>query len=150
MTHLPRTRVEFLAVWTVLLLIAAGCWSKGAGGEGSVQNAAEAEAYKNKIEVSNIGLAKGENYLGGEVYYVEGSLKNAGHRVIQRVELTFLFKDSLNQVVLRDSRKSVDYKRGGGLEPDKSTRFQVAFDHLPNDWNYVIPEVHVSHVALKE
>lgn len=131
------------------LFLMAGCGSKA--GSGSPPNlAAEAEAYKTKIEVSKIGLAKGENYLGGEVYYVEGSLRNAGGRVVQRVELTFLFRDSLKQVVLKESRKAVEYKGARGLEADQSTRFQVAFDHLPKDWNYVIPEVQVNQVTFKD
>src|SRR5688572_16923042 len=32
----------------------------------AAQNVIEAEAYKSKIEVSKVGLAKGENYLGSE------------------------------------------------------------------------------------
>ncbi len=125
-----------------------GCGS-GIGVGPSSQVAVEAEAYKTYIEVSKIGLAKGENYLGSNVYYVEGSLRNAGSRIVQRIELTFLFRDSLNQVVLKESRKALEYKGRRGLDADKSTRFQVAFDHLPKDWNYLIPEVQVSQVTLK-
>ena len=114
------------------------------------KTAAEAAVYRSKIEVSKVGLAKGENYLGSEVFYVEGSLKNVGNRVVQRVEITFLFKDSLKQVVLKESRKALEYKGGRGLDSDKSTRFQVAFDHLPKDWNYILPDLEVSQVTLKE
>jgi len=114
------------------------------------KTAAEAEDYKSMIEVSKVGLAKGENYLGSEVFYVEGSLKNTGNRVVQRVEITFLFKDSLKQVVLKESRKALEYKGARGLDADKSTRFQVAFDHLPKDWNYILPDIEVSQVTLME
>lgn len=114
------------------------------------KTAAEADAYRSRIEVSKVGLAKGENYLGSEVFYVEGWLKNTGDRVVQRVEITFLFRDSLKQVVLRESRKALEYKGGRGLDADKSTRFQVAFDHLPKDWNYVLPDIEVSQVTLKD
>jgi len=134
---------------SLALPMTAGC-----GGTRSTQNREEekarGDAYKSKIEISKAGLAKGENYLGGEVFYVEGWLKNTGDRVVQRVEITFLFRDSLKQVVLKESRKAVDYKAGGGLEAAKSTRFQVAFDHLPKDWNHVLPEIEVSQVTLKE
>ena len=76
-------------------------------------------------------------------------MKNNGSRAIQRVELLFLFKDSLNQVVLREARKAVDYKGSKGLEPQKSTNFQVAFERLPKDWNYVVPDVQVSNLNFK-
>jgi hypothetical protein len=97
-----------------------------------------------------VSLAKGENYLGSEVFYVEGSIKNMGNRVVQRVEITFLFRDSLKQVVLKESRKALEYKGTRGLEADKTTRFQVAFDHLPKDWNYFVPELEVTQITLKE
>ena len=116
----------------------------------AAQNVIEAEAYKSKIEVSKVGLAKGENYLGSEVFYVEGSLRNMGTRVVQRVEIMFLFRDSLKQVVLKESRKALEYKGTRGLEADKTTRFQVAFDHLPKEWNYILPDLEVSQVTLKE
>ena len=96
-----------------------------------------------------MGLAKGESYLGNEVFYVEGVLKNNSSRAIQRVELLFLFKDSLNQVVLRETRKAVDYKGSKGLEPRKSATFQVAFDRLPKDWNYVVPDVQINNINFK-
>ena len=143
--------ILLLGVGFVLLAAIAGCSGDSSSRTSQAnQTAIEAEAYKSKIEVSKVGLAKGENYLGSDVFYVEGSLKNMGNRVVQRVEITFLFKDSLKQVVLKESRKALEYKGGGGLEADKSTRFQVAFDHLPKEWNYVLPDLEVSEVTLKE
>jgi hypothetical protein len=110
---------------------------------------AQVEAYKSKIVLSRIGLAKGENYLGQIVYYVEGTVKNEGERIVQRIDLTFLFKDSLNQVVLKETRKSVDYKNKKGLESQKSINFQVGFDHLPHDWDHRIPEIQLTNVIFK-
>jgi hypothetical protein len=117
--------------------------TKGSGAE------AQTEAYKSKIELSHVGLSKGENYLGDQVFYVEGSLKNNGDKLVQRVELTFQFRDSLNQVVLRETRRAFDYKGNKGLEPQKSTNFQIGFERLPRDWNYTVPEAQISNVILK-
>jgi hypothetical protein len=143
--------IFLLAIGLVLLtaLVACGRDSSSQTSQ-AAQNVVETEAYKSKIEVSKVGLAKGENYLGSEVFYVEGSIKNMGNRVVQRVELTFLFRDSLKQVVLKESRKALEYKGTRGLEADKATRFQVAFDHLPKEWNYVLPDLEVTQVTLKE
>ena len=136
-----------LGALAMSLLSSCGRKSDDVGDGG--QASAEAAAYKEKIELSHIGLAKGENYLGDEVHYVEGTAKNIGDRVVQKIELTFEFKDSLNQVVLRESRKAVAFRAARGLESQKSTRFQVGFDHLPKNWNYLIPKVYVSKVILK-
>ena len=68
------------------LLVSVIACGKGASNQSpSGQNALEAAAYRSKIAVSKVGLVKGENYLGSEVFYVEGSLKNTGDRVVKRV-----------------------------------------------------------------
>ncbi len=142
---------SLLAAGFLLLAASVGCGRDSSSQTSqAAQNVVETEAYKSKIEVSKVGLAKGENYLGSEVFYVEGSIKNMGDRVVQRVEITFLFRDSLKQVVLKESRKALEYKGTRGLEADKATRFQVAFDHLPKEWNYVLPDLEVTQVTLKE
>jgi hypothetical protein len=144
------TKLSRISLALALLFTWVGCSNGPEAGPGPArQNSPETEGYKSRIEISTIGLAKGENYLGNEVYYVEGSLKNNGEQLVQRIELSFVFRDSLNQVVLKQSRKAVEYKGARGLEPQKSARFQVAFDHLPRDWNRVVPEVGVSQVTLK-
>jgi hypothetical protein len=117
--------------------------------QGAAEKAAQAAAYKNQIEISHIGIARGENYLGDAVYYVQGKIKNSGNKAIQRVELTFQFRDSLGQVVLKDTRRALDYKGGGKLEAQASSEFQVGFEKLPKDWNYVIPQVEVASVILQ-
>jgi hypothetical protein len=144
----PLQIVQRLLILSILLVSACTKGSQSGQTTGAEQ-VAQTEAYKSQLELSRIGLAKGENYLGNEVFYVEGIVRNNGSRAIQRVELLFLFRDSLNQVVLREARKAVDYKGSKGLEPQKSTNFQVAFERLPKDWNYVVPDVQISNLSFK-
>ncbi|MFN8007262.1 MAG: hypothetical protein U0V70_09615 [Terriglobia bacterium] len=127
--------------------IVIGCRGKSSNSP-SPATLAEAESYKSKIELTHLGLAKGESFLGDHVYYVEGKVTNSGDRRVQRIELIFVFKDNLNQIVLRESRKAVEYKGGGGLGPKQTTNFQVAFDHLPKDWNHILPEIEVGNLVL--
>src|SRR5262245_59838283 len=142
----PKTSVATFSALLGLLLLLTAC---GKSPESGAVSPAQWEAYQDQLELSHIGLAKGENYLGHQVFYVEGAVRNGGTRVIQRVELLFLFKDSLNQVVLREARKAVEYRGSKGLEPQKSTNFQVAFERLPRDWNYVVPDVQISRIDFK-
>src|SRR5436309_164911 len=142
--------VGILLGWTCSLLFLSTCRKDSTIEEMQKREAtAQVEAYKSRIVLSEIGLAKGENYLGQIVYYVEGSAKNEGKRVVQRIDLTFLFKDSLNQVVLKETRKAVDYKNKKGLESQKAINFQVGFDRLPRDWDHRIPEVQLTNVIFK-
>ena len=156
MVMMIKRRISFLRsakspiLWTAFLTIAVliSCGKKN-DHSSSHDATAEAEAYKSNIELSHIGMAKGESYLGDQVHYVEGKVKNLGNRSVYRIELTFVFRDTLNQVVLRESRKALEYKGGGGLESQKTANFQVAFEHLPKDWNYTIPHVEVNKLVLK-
>jgi len=142
--------VGILLGWTCSLLFLSTCRKDSTIEEMQKREGiAQVEAYKSKIVLSRIGLAKGENYLGQIVYYVEGTVKNEGERIVQRIDLTFLFKDSLNQVVLKETRKAVDYKNKKGLESRKAINFQVGFDRLPRDWDHRIPEIQVANVIFK-
>src|SRR5438552_16904039 len=98
--------VSILLIWifSSSLLFLLACSKNSTLEETQAREAtAQTEAYNGKLVLSQIGLAKGENYLGQIVFYVEGSVTNEGDRVVQRIDLTFLFKDSLNQVVFKET-----------------------------------------------
>ena len=106
------------------------------------------KAYRTQVVLSGLGLAKGENFLGDNIFYVEGIITNNGMQTIKRIDLTFLFKNSVNQIVLQETRKALQYRGKRGLPPNNKANFQVAFENLPEDWNYVIPEVQISRITL--
>ena len=145
---MPASR-QFLVVSALLLLWAAGGCGNSGRPAADPERAAREKAYKDQVTLSGLGLAKGENFLGDEIFYVEGSLTNDGEGTVRRVELTFLFKDTLDQVVLREARTALEYRGKRGIEPQQVAEFQVAFENLPRDWNYVVPEVQVSGIGLQ-
>jgi len=142
--------------WTcgMIILLLAGflmvCGGKSAGpGKESPVDAAMAEAYKNKIEITHLGVARGENYLGDAIYYIQGKAKNLGDLPVQQLELTFKFRDLQKKVILGETRKALNYKGGGSLAPRTASEFQVGFEKLPGNWNYSLPEVVVSKVLFR-
>ena len=141
-----RRFLEGLAL--VFLWAAVGC-GDATGPQADPETAAREEAYRDRVTLSGLGLAKGENFLGDEVFYVEGSLANHGEGTIRKVELTFLFKDSLDQVVLKEARTALEYRGKRGIAPQQVAEFQVAFENLPREWNYVVPQVQVSGIGLQ-
>ena len=145
------SKYQVVPVWLIgTLMVLSACTQRSRpekAGDGTA--AGNDSAYKNRVEISHLGLAKGESYLGDSVYFVEGEIKNSGDRIVQRVELTLTFRDSLKQVVLRETRHALDYKASKGLEAQKTAKFQIGFDHLPKDWNNFLPEVQVTGVVLR-
>jgi len=145
---MPASR-QFLVISALLWSWAAvGCGDSGRPAA-DPERAAREEAYKDQVTLSRLGLAKGENFLGDEIFYVEGSLTNDGEGTIRKVELTFLFTDSLDHVVLREARTALEYRGKRGIAPQEVAEFQVAFENLPRDWNYVVPVVQVSGIGLQ-
>ena len=140
---------RFVGLMVMLLALAACTRKPGAGDEKSGLAGVYDTAYKTNLEVSHVGLAKGESYLGDSVYFVDGEIRNTGERIVQRVDLTLIFRDSLHQVVLKETRRALEYKASIGLSPQKTAKFQIGFDHLPKDWNHVVPEVQVGGVTLR-
>ncbi|MDE2665454.1 MAG: hypothetical protein OXI69_04840 [Acidobacteriota bacterium] len=145
---MPASR-QFLVISALLLLGAAVGCGDSSGPSADPERTAREEAYRDQVTLSGLGLAKGENFLGDEIFYVEGSLTNDGEGTVRRVELTFLFKDTLDQVVLREARTALEYRGKRGVAPQQVAEFQVAFENLPRDWNYVVPEVQVSGIGLQ-
>ena len=145
---MPAKRRYWVVLAPLFLWAAASCGDANAP-PADPETAAREEAYREQVTLSGLGLAKGENFLGDEVFYVEGTLANDGEGTIRKVELTFLFKDSLDQVVLKEARTALEYRGKRGIAPQQVAEFQVAFENLPRDWNYVVPEVQVSGIGLK-
>ena len=86
--------------------------------------------------------------LGNNIFYVEGIISNNGTQIIKRIDLTFLFKNSSNQIVFQETRKALQYRGEKGIQPKNQANFQVAFENLPEDWNYLIPKVQIARITF--
>ena len=107
------------------------------------------EVCRTQVVLSNLGHAKGENFLGDNIFYVEGIISNNGTQTIKRIDLTFLFKNSSNQIVLQETRKALQYRGKRGIQPENQADFQVAFENLPEDWNYLIPKILIARIIFQ-
>lgn len=106
------------------------------------------QQYAKRVRITDLSLSQFENFLGQTVTYVDGVLANQGSRSIVALELTFEFKDLLNQTVLRETVRVVG-RRAPQLEPGRSRAFRAGFDHIPVDWNRRAPEIRVTGLLLE-
>ena len=138
--------------WNILINLVAVFFTISCQDLSSPQNSQEKvineEAYRTQLVLSNLGLAKGENFLGNNIFYVEGIISNNGTQIIKRIDLTFLFKNSSNQIVFQETRKALQYRGEKGIQPKNQANFQVAFENLPEDWNYLIPKVPIARITF--
>ena len=99
----------------------------------------EAENYLANLAMADLRLSAEENFLGQQVTYLDGTLSNQGERTIQQLKLRLYFRDTLNQVVLREDRDLIG-PRSATLPPGETLEFRLNFGNIPNSWNRQVPQ----------
>jgi hypothetical protein len=101
------------------------------------------EVYVAKIVFGAFTVSKAENFLHHEVTTFSVEAVNNGDRGLAEMEITLEFHDSLNQVVLRETRRIL-YPGAVPMSPGEHRTFEISFERLPVDWNMLAPAVHVT------
>ena len=107
----------------------------------------EEAAYAKSIQIENIALSRAENFLHQEVTILDADAANTGARTAEALAVTVEFADSLNQVVLRETRSALGTPPSP-LVAGQSRHFQISFDRVPASWNMQQPSVQVSYLRL--
>jgi hypothetical protein len=110
---------------------------------------AQERAYAPSLRLNNFAMKKAENFLNQEVKIVEGDVLNAGNRTVLAADATIEFRDSLNQIALKETRPLFP-PSSEGLKPGQVAHFEISFDHVPNSWNYQMPSVTVCGLTFYE
>jgi hypothetical protein len=105
------------------------------------------QAYATQIHIENINMNRVENFLNQEVTTLAGDVINSGNQTVEGLELTVIFNDSLNQVVLRETRTVLD-TAAAPLAPGAQRDFEISFEHVPTSWNMQQPAVTVTALRL--
>jgi len=104
--------------------------------------AAEEAMIAQSIRIENMALSRAENFIHQEVIIVNAEVVNDGPQPIQNLIFSVEFSDSMNQVVLRESR-GVLGSTPRPLEPGQRRAFQLSFDGVPSSWNMQQPTFRV-------
>ena len=98
-----------------------------------------------------------ESYLQQTIVEISGNLLNAGDRVLNSVEVTWIFYEPgvvmpdgqlYKETIWRERRLLVP-KNSGGLEPGKARPFKLAFDNIPDSWNQAMPSLVIAAIDFK-
>jgi Protein of unknown function (DUF3426) len=108
---------------------------------------AEEKAYLAQITAAEVHMTAAENFLGGTVIYLNARVTNHGTRPVRRLTLKLEFHDTLEQVVLRETAHPIT-PRIPALKPGETRAFQVAFEHIPVDWNQAAPVITPVYVSF--
>jgi hypothetical protein len=116
--------------------------------------------YAANVKISDLKMSAAENFVGASVSYLDGTVTNAGGKILTYAVLRVIFKDSLGQVVQTEDTPLHVVETVGPyddavalsaspLAPGKSKAFRLTFEHISSDWNREYPDVQVVDVSTK-
>jgi hypothetical protein len=127
-------------------------------GRGGSQNANQQDPYISRLQISNLHMATAENFAGGSVTYILGTVANSGDKKLTGARVQVLFKNSLGELaqketlpltVLLPNSPYVDYAPldraplGAGQQRD----FRLTLEHVTADWDGQVPQIKIISVS---
>jgi hypothetical protein len=115
--------------------------------------------YLSKLQLSDLHMAAAENFGGGSVTYIEGTLTNAGDRKLTAASVQVIFRNSLAEITQKETLpatvlvSSVPYADYGlidraPLAPGQSRPFRLTLENVTLDWDGQIPQVKIISVNV--
>jgi hypothetical protein len=117
--------------------------------------------YAENLSISDLKLSAAENFVGGSVNYLEGKITNAGPKTVTAAAVEAIFRNSLGQVVQRESQPLMLYHTGlagfpdvaplgaAPLTPNQTRDFRLTFEHISADWDRGYPELRLTQITAK-
>jgi hypothetical protein len=105
---------------------------------------AEAKAYVQNLRLSGVSIKATESFAKQTITEIEGTVANAGERVVRSVEIVCVFYDPYGQVILRERVPIVK----APLKPGESRPFRLAFDDIPASWNNQAPQLVIASIVF--
>lgn len=153
-----RSRPLIIAV-VMILVVGAVIWlySKRAK---PVSSGPLAEApYASNLVISDLHLATAQNFVGGQVTYLEGKIANTGSSTLTGAQVQCIFRNSLGEVVDQPvvamqveahtlQTEFVPLSRAP-LTPNQQLPFRLTFEHISSDWNQGFPELRIVSATTK-
>ena len=115
--------------------------------------------YTANLRFTGLKLSAAENFVGGNVYYLDGVLTNTGDKTVNGVTVELVFHNTLNEVVQKESMRvraltqdgpypDVVDLRSAPIAPGKSRPIRLTLEHISADWNRTAPDIKVTNVSF--
>lgn len=154
-----RSRPLIIAV-VLIVVVGVVIWllSRHATPPGS-QQMVEAP-YASNLHISDLHLSTAQNFVGGEVTYLEGKIANTGTEIVTSAQIQCVFRNSLGEVVDRpvvplqiqaSTLSGSDFVplKTAPLAPNQVSEFRLTFEHISADWNMGLPELRLVSLSTK-
>ncbi len=116
--------------------------------------------YASNLQISELAMSQAQNFVGAQVTYLQGKIANSGSRTVNEIVVEAVFRNSLGEVVGRESQPAMIVEQRPGyedavslkqhpLQPNENQPFRLTFEHISADWNQGLPELRVMKVDFK-
>jgi len=123
-------------------------------------NSGQPHPYATNLKFTDLKLSAAENFVGGNVTYLDGQLANNGDKTVNAATVELVFHNTLNEVVQKESMGVRALSQGGPypdvvdlhaapLAPGKSRPIRFTLEHISADWNRVAPDIKVTNVSFQ-
>lgn len=109
---------------------------------------ADAKGYVKHLKLSDVELKATDSAMAKTLIEIKGNIANNGDRKLRLVELSCVFYDPYNQVVLRE-RVAIVRPKTGGLAPGEKKAFRMPFDDMPGSWNQAMPQLVIAQIQFE-
>lgn len=122
--------------------------------------AARPPAYAASLIFSDLKMSQAQNFAGGTVTYVDGTLNNLGDKTLTSAVARVTFRDAYGEVAQIENVPVRVLKTGppydyavdlaaAPLAPGHSLRFRLIFEHISEQWNQGFPELQIAELTVK-
>jgi hypothetical protein len=120
------------------------------------------DPYSENLQVGGLKLSVATNFVGSSVHYLEGQIANTAGRTVTGITVEVVFRDSLGQIVLRDTQPVMLVQPVSGdlpadvvslakspLRANQLSTFRLSFEHMPAGWNGGYPELRFVKISFE-
>jgi hypothetical protein len=116
--------------------------------------------YIAKLKLSDFKMSAAENFIGGTVSYIDGTVANNGVQTVTHITVEVNFEDSMGQLAQREELPLRVVRTNGAylepvdlnvapLTPGQAMPFRLTFDTISAQWNHAYPAITITDVAVK-
>lgn len=116
--------------------------------------------YAASLKLSDLKMSQAQNFAGGTVTYVDGTITNTGDKTVTHAMVQVTFKDLYDQIAQIETVPVKVLQSGGPyldtvdfsvapLAPGQSKPFRLIFERLSSQWNQAYPELKITDVTTK-
>jgi hypothetical protein len=153
---LPWVAMAIGAAVLGLAIVAVILFSRG----GDENRSGQTDPYAANLKFTELKLSASENFVGGNVTYLDGTLTNSGTKTVNGVTVELTFHNTLNEVVQKETMRVKGLTQAGPypdivdlrsapIAPGKSRTMRLTLDHISADWNRVAPDIKVTSVSFQ-